>query len=514
MTGALPNKTTAGSLYSHLQAKRSSYISDAARCAGVTIPSLFPQHPTKVDDFVTPYQSVGSRGVNNIAAKMMLALFPPKTPFFRLKVEDEVLASMSATPDIRSKVETGLSTLESRVTSELTSRGLHETSFELFKHLIVAGNVLLYLPDDGPLELHWLHAYVCRRDRAGNVLDIVLQEKIARVALDPDFRALLKASKNRDDNKDEVTIYTHVTRESTQWVAYQEVGGLEVPGTRGEYPLDKCPWIPLRLIKQAGRDYGRSYVHEYLGDLLSLEGLSQALLEGAVGAAKLLFLVNPNGVTEKDDLAKARNGDFVDGTVNDVNALQLGKYSDFRVALEQANSTTERLSFAFLLNSAVQRRGERVTAEEIRYVAQELEDSLGGLYSLLAKELQLPLATRTMYVLQQAGKLPALPEKDVKPVVVTGLEALGRSSDLSKLEQALSKAVAAVGPEQVAKRLRVADILTLVFTACGVRADGLLLSEAEVQQNDQQAMAMQMMQQGLNPAIQAGGNLIKEGMKE
>ncbi|WP_416142518.1 portal protein [Escherichia coli] len=42
-------------------------------------------------------------------------------------------------------------------------------------------------------------------------------------------------------------------------------------------------------------------------------------------------------------------------------------------------------------NSAVQRTGERVTAEEIRYVASELEDTLGGVYSILSQELQLPL---------------------------------------------------------------------------------------------------------------------------
>lgn len=47
-----------------------------------------------------------------------------------------------------------------------------------------------------------------------------------------------------------------------------------------------------------------------------------------------------------------------------------------------------------LLNSAVQRNGERVTAEEIRYVAGELEDTLGGVYSLLSQELQLSLIRR------------------------------------------------------------------------------------------------------------------------
>ena len=283
-------------------------------------------------------------------------------------------------------------------------------------------------------------------------------------------------------------------------------------GTYGTYPLGKCPWIPLRLIKQDGKHYGRSYVQEYIGDLLSVEGLSQALLEGSIAAAKVLFLVNPNGTTEKQDLEDAPNGAFRDGTANDVTALQLQKYNDFRVALEQANSITERLSFAFLLNSAVQRRGERVTAEEIRYVARELEDSLGGIYSLLAQELQMPLVARVMYVLERQKKLPAFPKDAVAPVIITGMEALGRGNDLAKLELAMSK-IAVLGPEVLRERLNVSDFIERVFTACGVETQGLIPTEAEIAQRQQQAQMQQMMQQGLNPAITQGGQLLKQGMQ-
>ncbi|WP_338419937.1 portal protein, partial [Xylella fastidiosa] len=58
--------------------------------------------------------------------------------------------------------------------------------------------------------------------------------------------------------------------------------------------------------------------------------------------------------------------------------LQLGKQADLTVAKAVSDQIEARLSYAFMLNSAVQRTGERVTAEEIRYVASELEDTLGG----------------------------------------------------------------------------------------------------------------------------------------
>lgn len=502
----------AAGLYSKLEADRAQYIQDGVECAELTIPSLFPKNPEGTQKLITPYQSVGARGVNNIASKMMLAIFPPNTPIFRLKIEDEVLAQLSQRESIKTKVETGLAGVERRVTSEFESKALHPTAFEMFKHLIVVGNVLLYVPDDGLIKSFSLHSYVVRRDYSGNPLEIVLKEKIARIALPIAVQEALKASKKQHEQAlEEVTIYTHVRRLKDKWEAYQEVAGERVNGTYGVYPLGKCPWIPLRLIKQDGKNYGRSYVDEYKGDLISLEGLSQALLEGAIAAAKILFLVNPNGTTEKQDLEGARNGAFVDGNAADVAPLQLQKYNDFRVALEQSNSITERLSFAFLLNSAVQRRGERVTAEEIRYVARELEDSLGGIYSLLSQELQMLLVARVMYVLTKQKKLPDFPKEAVNPVIVTGMEALGRGNDLAKLELAMSK-VAVLGPEVVAQRLNVSDFIDRVFTSCGVDTQGLIRPDEEVKAEMEQNRMQAMIQQGLPNAINAGGKLLQQGM--
>ena len=62
-----------------------------------------------------------------------------------------------------------------------------------------------------------------------------------------------------------------------------------------------------------------------------------------------------------------------------------------QVSLQAITRIEERLAFDFLLNSAIQRKAERVTAEEIRYMAQELETAQGGVYSILSQEMQLLL---------------------------------------------------------------------------------------------------------------------------
>ncbi|MDV7399213.1 portal protein, partial [Arthrospira platensis SPKY1] len=111
--------------------------------------------------------------------------------------------------------------------------------------------------------------------------------------------------------------------------------------------------------------------------------------------------------------------DFVAGRKQDVEVFQLEKYNDFQVAKATADDIEKRLSYAFMLNSAVQRGGDRVTAEEIRYVAGELEDTLGGVYSLLSQELQLPLVKILLKELQATSKIPNLPKEAVEPAIAT-----------------------------------------------------------------------------------------------
>jgi hypothetical protein len=159
----------------------------------------------------------------------------------------------------------------------------------------------------------------------------------------------------------------------------------------------------------------------------------------------------------------------------------------------------DRLGAAFLLTSGVVRSAERVTAEEIRMLSQELESSLGGLYSLLSNELQLPLIERLMFVMSKSKKLPKLPKNLVQPVIVTGVEALGRGNDLNKLDQFLAGAAQVVGPQAVAQFVNVQEYFKRRATALGIKTIGLIKTEEQLAQASQQQMAAQMSEK-LGPA--------------
>ena len=109
-----------------------------------------------------------------------------------------------------------------------------------------------------------------------------------------------------------------------------------------------------------GEHYSRSYVEEYIGDLKTLEGLSKAIAEMSAIAASVIYLVRPNGVTQPSKIMKTKNGGFVTGNKEDVTCLSLDKTQDMQIAKMTADAIESRLSYAFMLNSAVQRSGERV----------------------------------------------------------------------------------------------------------------------------------------------------------
>lgn len=495
----MEDANTASGMYAKLESSRRPYLDRARECARVTIPSLIKEEGhNDTSEITTPYQSLGSRGVNNLASKTMLSQLPPNTPFFRFQLDDKKLEEEATEAGLKAEVDEELASREQAIQKDVESLGLRPTGAEMFKHLIVGGNALLYLPEDKKSsKVYPLDRYVVERDTSGNVLKIITKDTLSYKALPEDIKPLLD---EKDLNKDdEVDIYTVIHLSEGMLHSYQEIKGVQLPDTDGKYKPEASPWLPLRWTKIDGEDYGRSYVEEYLGDLLSLEALSQAIVEFAAQAAKVIWMVSPSGTTNKKKLETANNGDIIHGNAEDVTTLQLSSYADFRVAQETAKVISDRLSYAFLLHSAVQRNGERVTAEEIRFMASELEDALGGIYSLLSQEFQLPLVNVLL------SRAPFKTDKNlVNPVIITGLEALGRGHDLQRLKGFLGDvAMTAQLPPEIDKD----GLIKRLATSWGIEPKGLIKDPEVLAQEQQQQMIMQMADKAVAPAVNAAGKM-------
>ena len=510
---AIEDRSSIQALYSKLEINRETYLERARDCAKLTIPTLFPDKGVnEATEFQTPYQSIGARGVMNLASKLMLALFPPHAPFFRLSVDELVYKQIQGSPEQKQTIEVGLSKIEKAVMDNMEVSNDRVAVYEALKQLIVSGNCLLRLTEKG-LRVFRLENYVLKRDPQGHVLKIIIKESLSPATLPDKIRKAVLENKEEDYDKDkDLVLYTCITREPKNYMVLQE--GNKKIILQSEYILDNLPYIALRFNRVDGMDYGRSHVEHFYGDLRSLEGLTRAVLEGSSASAKMLFMVSPNGTTRASALASAPNGAIIEGNSNDVSVLQANKFADFRISFEMMNRIETRLNFAFLLNASVQRQAERVTATEVQLVAQELQDALGGIYGLLTTEFQLPYIHAKLAMLRQQKLLPNLPKDIVRPKIIVGMEALGRASDRLRLLQFMSDLAGTLGADVLARHINLDDAIKKFAIANGIDTDGLLKSAEQIQQEKQQAQQQQFAQQALadpRVAIEAGKHITNSG---
>ncbi len=501
---------TAKSLYAALDQDRMPYVSRAERNAKITVPYLFPKDGTTgASEFDDTNQSLGSRCIRNLASKLQMSLFPINAPFFKYQIDDIALQKLTQSNDKRGAIDTALSARERAVINEMGSSMFRPISFETCRQLLVAGNYLLYIPKKGRVRGFALSSYVVQRDPSGTVLDIVVREEIAKAALPLDVRAGLPAQEGNAARDAKIELYTRISLndDGTKYIVTQEIEGNVLDGDHGgEYPVDKCPWLPLRLTALAGEHYGRAFVDEYIGDLTSLNALTGAIRDGTMQAAKVVWLVAPNSTTSAIKLAKAENGGFVQGHRDHITCLQMDKAADFSVAERLIQSLTERISYGFLLNSAIQRNGDRVTAEEIRYMASELDQGLGGIYSLLSEEFQMPVANLFGIRMESVRKVPPLPKEISSTSIVTGLDALGRGNDLTNLDTFIQGAAQTFGPEVVSRRISEGEYFKRRGAALGIDTGGLVRTDEEIQQEQEMEHQRELMTAAApNAVAQAGG---------
>jgi hypothetical protein len=505
--------TTASSRYHQLQSFRSPFVDRADKCAKLTIPTLFQKDVTsagsmKIKD---PEQSSGARGTNALASKMLLSLLPMNTPFFKLNT-DVIDPELNSDEELRNEVLKGLGMIERQALRDIENSGDTTLVFEACKHLLVTGNCLFYVGEKASRTYN-LNKYVVMRDPDGDWREIVICEEVSTFALSDTMREKITAAGKWPDSPEKtLKMYTHVTREDGYVLWHQTVADIIDEETNSKVPEDASPWIPLRMFVVEGEDYGRSYVEMYLGDLNSLEVLTKAVNDASAAAAKVLFLVRPNGTTNPQVLAKAPNLSIRSGDANDVTVLRMDKQGDLRVAQDMITVIERRLAYAFLINAEVMRDAERVTAEEVRFVAQELDSSLGGIYSLLSKEFQLPYVRRRLHLLRKNQRIPKLPAS-VKPVIVTGFAALGRGHDADKLMRFLEKVAQATANPALGQYININELIARFAVADGIETNGLLVPAQAQAQNAEQQQGMGMIDKLGPELIKQAGPLIQQQLQ-
>jgi hypothetical protein len=243
-----------------------------------------------------------------------------------------------------------------------------------------------------------------------------------------------------------------------------------------------------------GDSYGRGMIEDYAGDFAKLSALSLGLAKYEMASTRIINLVAPGAATDVDTLAEAEDNGWVQGNPQEIQPYEVGVYQKIKQLSDELQVIYQRLALAFMYQGNT-RDAERVTGYEIQQNAIEAEKALGGVYSQLSAGLHLPLS-----VLLSHDVDPVIVEGILKGQlgidVLTGVAALGRSSDVQNLLTAIQE-LAAIIPAmmQISPRFDTDSVINTVLLAHNVPLDSVLLDDEELQNK---------MDAG-NAAAQAGG---------
>lgn len=270
------------------------------------------------------------------------------------------------------------------------------------------------------------------------------------------------------------------------------------------------PWIPLTWNLSRGDDYGSGLVEEYAGAFNSIEVLTQSLLNLAGIMGDIKFVVKPSSLLDVAHLNNSPSGSYHSGNPDDVTAIETQKQRDAQFIATMIERYTTQISQAFLLNSSMVRDAERVTAEEIRMVANELEASHGGVYSRLAHQWQLPLSHVLLDQLNWEGEFYG-----IEPKIITGMDTLSRIGEMENIKLWIADMAALEAiPEDVRKVINPLKYAEYSGRNRQVPWEQLTYTDQELKAQQEQAMAHQQklmqMQSQANVAQKAGEAAVTE----
>lgn len=490
---------SASELWTACEGKRTGLMRRVERYAALTIPKVC--YPDNYDSDNTDeshdYQSIGAQAANHLSNKLMLAMFAPSRPFAKLKPGPKAKQQAQAMRLSEVQLQSFLANGEREAVAHLDNSGSRPKLFQVMRHLIITGNCLLCFEKDG-LRVLGLKRYVVKRNIKGEVMHLVIREKVRFDELDASIVSLLRS---RYHDEAEVEHFKWVQKQPNgSYTMSQWVNEHRLPKEfNGRWPTADLPYHAITWDLADESDYGTGLVEEYIGDLEACSVLSEATVDGAVLGTEYRWMVNPNGLTSVDDLNNSENGDALPGLPADIAPTQGGNPDALRIAELVNDKYEKRLARGFLMGSAVIRDAERVTQEEVRLTATELETAYGSVYSTLAGSLQKPVAKWLFSAIDLNLK-----GADLDVTIVTGLDALSRNGDLENFRLAMGDMAAIVAvPPELAARMKWEEVSAFVGQGRGVDLSKFIYTDAEYAEIQQQRQVRQVEQQVATAAGEA-----------
>lgn len=483
--------------YDYYESNRQPYIDRAKEFSAISLPYVLNPDFMYSSNMNSNYiqQSYGGRLVNTLVGKMVMAILPPTSSSFRLQYDDTLLDNGSYTPEqiteAKNVLSNQISSATKNINDEIENQQLRDSAFEWALQLVVVGSCVIEKVKNDGIMVHTLENFTVNLNQRGRALGICILEKRKEPIQDETIN-WDEVTKDSDGLYNLYTLCRKIEGEE-KWEVSQSIDDFDI-GEVKTYTTDSVPFKYLGWKFVYGDKYHRPYIEDYFCDLKQYNKLSHLLTDGSLIASKILLFVDERGNrTRKKDVSDSNNGDVLNGNAQDVTALTIGKNFDFQIPMQRLNDIGQSLANAFLMKEGIRRDAERVTAEEIRMMAQELESSnMSGVYSRLSKSFSKQIV---LWIMQELN----IEFKEIKVNVITGLDALGRSAEAQKLDAFMQRMVA-LGYNGLVKEN---EVISRFASFDGIDTNSLIKTSQEIQaerQKQQEALVQEQI------ATQAMGN--------
>lgn len=512
------------SIWETMNARKNALIERCEQYAVWTVPSVCPQEEESESEQTKGNVAIGARLVNHLANRIVDTMFPSDRPFFSLPLTPEAENKLSEELEEEEKnkylrdIKKVTAAIEDTAMRKLNLTSYRPIAVQAVQHLIITGNAVIHRTEDDMRTVYGVKDSSVTRDVKGRLVNCMLRDSRMFGTLSTEMQErLTEDGKKEYKQEDPVTVYTYyyLDRTTKKWTRLQGIDTIVLMNTKKTYAKVDLPILSLTWNLSRGENYGRGLVEDHSVTFHNIDVTTLAMIDLINIAADVKFLVNPASTMDVVEWNEAERGAYLPGRPDDITTPQFPKRLEIDIMSSAIQRWEQELAQSFLLNSSGVRDAERVTAEEIRFVARELESAFGGLYSALALGWQHREAT---YLISKVNFSVEGPNgtKNFDVVVTTGLESLSREGQLDNLRAAIGdlQLMDAV-PEDLRNVMDRRAFAEFVFTNRGMKIGQFILTQEQIEQQQRAAQQAQQAQQqaegAQQVAVAAGQAASQEG---
>lgn len=470
-------------------------------------------------DLVELYWHKPGQNAVQLANKLTNAIFPANgAPFFEFEADQELRALYASgqIDDIQwEELDRLRVQFENDLHSDLQTSNFRSQLYLSILKVVILPQDLMYMDDDGNFRSYRIDQFVIRRDIKGDIVEYITRDWVEADILPEELMKIPKKGGSVTGYDRYEPLYTQIKRNKDMgWDVKREFR--EVVYDEGTYKKGELPYFALQWNLSTGEDYGTSLVEQVFGLIRSGESVAKSLVEGLMAGSQGYMGVSPTGVTDIESLLDRPNWSWVSAREEDVFAIQANTSNTVVTAAEALRMMEEQLDEAFMTNASARLTGERVTAYQVDALKSEQDESLGGMLTHMAQQVQQPVIQRLIALRAKDKKIPVglkelIDNGNFKLKIKTGLDALGRQLDTLRLQavgQTLGE-LAAIWPE-MAEKLNGHNFAEDMIKNSGLDTERYAKSLETIQQDRKDVSKQRLTQQVEDQTVSSVGKITEQ----